>query len=205
MNRMKTKKKLQIIADGSIIALVNVSKYNAALHFQDSWSWRQLHTFLLDTNRDHVVAFGTAWEDEWNIEVRLNDTSDRPYHRKFEQYIEVTANCLHLVSWSDLTATLQFEDTILPAETNEDLRIALSNGFYKVVVKQLFDSDDDNYDPEGKVNYVFEFFGVSQITDLGLHHVVWTEDLPTDDSLFLSNEPNEFDAFLAELIKRDQG
>ena len=202
---MKTKKKLQIIADGSMIALVNTATYNATLHFQESWSWKQVHAFLLKTNRDNLVIFGTAWEDEWNIEVRLNDASDRPCHRKFEQYIAVTANCLHLVSWSDLTSTLQFEDTVLPAETNEDLRISLSNGFYKVIVKQLFDTGDDEYDPEGKVNYVLELFGVSQIPDLGLHHVVWTEDLPKDDSLFLSNEPNEFDAFLAEFIKRDQG
>jgi len=106
-------------------------------------------------NRDHLIVFQTAWEDEWIFEFLINQKTNETAFRQFEQSIEVSDENLYLVNWTDLTSSLQFENTKLPDKINEDLKIKIPNGFYKVTVKQLFDHDDD-YDSENKVSYVVE-------------------------------------------------
>ena len=133
------KQKLNIILDGSIVAIANTQKYNDTLKNQVNWTWQQLNNFILDTNKDNLIVFYTAWENEYTFEFLLNEQTDKIYFRKFEQSIEVTERNLYLVNWTDLTSSLQFKDTKLPDELNKDLKIDIENGFYKVVIKQLFD------------------------------------------------------------------
>ncbi len=100
---------------------------------QVNWTWQQLNNFILDTNKDNLIVFYTAWENEYTFEFLLNEQTDKIYFRKFEQSIEVTERNLYLVNWTDLTSSLQFKDTKLPDELNKDLKIDIENGFYKVV------------------------------------------------------------------------
>jgi len=193
-------KKLNIIADGSIIALANTEKYNHALDHKDTWSWKELNHFLLETNKYNLIVFNTAWDDEWTIGFLMNEQTNENHFRKFESSIEVTDGKLFLVNWTDLTSTLQFEDTELPDDLNKDLKVDLENGFYKVIVKQLFNHEDEDHDPENKISYIIELFPKNEDPNMIADHIFWTEDFPNDDSSFISNEDmGDFDDFMNQI------
>lgn len=193
-------KSLKIIDDEGMIAIVNAKSYNETLHFQQQWTWKQLNDFLLKQNAKNSIVFGTGIEAEWTLQFLINEVSDQPYFRKFEHVIEVTDGSLYVVSWSDITSTLQFEDTYLPDDMNRDLNIEINNGLYRVVVKQLSDPEDYDYNTEGKVNFIIELFpNGDDVT--ALETMVWIDDFPTNDTLFLSNEKNEFDDLLDSFFK----
>ena len=191
---------LNIIADGSIIAIINAEKYNNTLTNQQSWTWKQLNDFILVTNTDHLVTFATAWEDQWTIDFLINEQSSESYFRKFEKSIEVTDGSLYLINWTDLTSSLQFENTKLPDAGNKDLKITIQNGFYRVIVKQLFDHEDDSYDPENKTSYIVEMICEAENPSIKNDEIIWTQGIPNDDTLFISGEPNEFDDLLNKML-----
>ena len=192
--------KLKIITDGSIIAIANTKKYNETLANQTNWTWRQLNNFILETNKDNLIVFDTSWENEWTVEFLINIETDKAYFRKFEQSIEVTDQKLYLINWTDLTTSLQFKDTKLPDEINKDLKFDIENGFYKVVVKQLFNPEDYEYEAENKINFIVELFSQSENPNVKADSIIWTEDFPNDDTVFLSDERNEFDDLLDKMI-----
>ena len=196
--------KLKIITDGSIIAIANTKKYNETLSNQTNWTWRQFNNFILETNKDNLIVFDTSWENEWTFEFLVDNETEKTYFRKFEQSIEVTDQKLYLINWTDLTSSLQFEDTKLPDELNKDLKIDLENGFYKVVIKQLFDPEDYEYDPENKINFIVEFFLQSENPNIQSEKIMWTEDFPNDETVFLSDERDEFDDLLDKMINESK-
>ncbi|KFC19545.1 hypothetical protein [Chryseobacterium sp. FH1] len=196
--------KLKIIADGSIIAISNTKAYNEILKNQTSWTWKQVNEFLLETNKDNLIVFQTAWDDEWILEFFINQETDMTAFRQFEQSIEVTDENLYLVNWTDLTSSLQFKNTKLPDKTNDDLNIKIPNGFYRVTVKQLFDHDNYDYSSENKVSYVVELISELLNPDIKAEKIIWTEDFPNNDSKFLNDERNEMDDFLDELLNNDK-
>ena len=196
--------KLKIITDGSIIAIANTKKYNETLSNQTNWTWRQFNNFILEKNKDNLIVFDTSWENEWTVEFLINIETDKAYFRKFEQSIEVTERNLYLVNWTDLTSSLQFKDTKLPDELNKDLKIDIENGFYKVVIKQLFDPEDYEYDPENKINFIVEFFIQSENPNLHADKIMWTEDFPNDQTVFLSDERDEFDDLLDKMTNESK-
>ena len=196
--------KLKIITDGSIIAIANTKKYNETLANQTNWTWRQLNNFILETNKDNLIVFDTSWENEWTVEFLINIETDKAYFRKFEQSIEVTDQKLYLINWTDLTTSLQFKDTKLPDEINKDLKFDIENGFYKVVVKQLFNPEDYEYEAENKINFIVELFSQSENPNVKADSIIWTEDFPNDDTVFLSDERNEFDDLLDKMINESK-
>ncbi|WP_113652164.1 hypothetical protein [Pedobacter namyangjuensis] len=196
--------KLKIITDGSIIAIANTKKYNETLANQTNWTWRQLNNFILETNKDNLIVFDTSWENEWTVEFLINIETDKAYFRKFGQSIEVTDQKLYLINWTDLTTSLQFKDTKLPDEINKDLKFDIENGFYKVVVKQLFNPEDYEYEAENKINFIVELFSQSENPNVKADSIIWTEDFPNDDTVFLSDERNEFDDLLDKMINESK-
>ena len=199
--------KLTVYTDGGILSIVDTASYNRTLNFQNIWTWSELNKFILEINQGNLIAFQTSWEDEWTFGILINKTSDRAYVKKFEQNIIVTSQMLHLVNWTDLTSSLQFENAELPDEGNKDLNIKLPNGNYLVVVKQLFSDDNEDYDPtEHDVNYIIELIHQDNTT-YKLHpstRINWSIDFPNDDTLFLDNNPNELDDFIMNLINKDK-
>nr|WP_314492604.1 hypothetical protein [uncultured Chryseobacterium sp.] len=173
--------KLKIIADGSIIAIANAKRYNETLKNHTNWTWKQINEFFLETNRDHLIVFQTAWDDEWVFEFLINQETKQTVFRQFEQSIEVTDENLYLVNWTDLTSSLQFENTKIPDKLNEDLKIKIANGFYKVTVKQLFDNDYYDYSSENKVSYVVELISEPNNPHIKAEKIIWTEDFPHDE------------------------
>lgn len=196
-------KKLKIVDDDGIIAIVNTAGYNSSLKFQEEWSWQQLNEFLLTPNQGDLIVFSTGGEGEWTVEFLIDKESSKSYFRKFTQQIAVTEKVLHLVSWSDLTSTLQFQDTWLPDDSSAQSKVSLPNGNYQATVKQMFDPND--FDSAAhKIHFVVELLLMDQIDEDDVSEIVWSENFPNDDSLFLSNEPNEFDDFLKGLLERDK-
>ena len=196
--------KLKIITDGSIIAIANTKKYNETLSNQTNWTWRQFNNFILETNKDNLVVFDTSWENEWTVEFLINIETDKAYFRKFEQSIEVTDQKLYLINWTDLTSSLQFKDTKLPDEINKEIKFDIENGFYKVVVKQLFNPEDYEYEAENKINFIVELFSQSENPNVKADSIIWTEDFPNDDTVFLSDEQKEFDDLLDKMINESK-
>ena len=196
--------KLKIITDDSIIAIANTKKYNETLSNQTNWTWRQFNNFILETNKDNLVVFDTSWENEWTVEFLINIETDKAYFRKFEQSIEVTDQKLYLINWTDLTSSLQFKDTKLPDEINKEIKFDIENGFYKVVVKQLFNPEDYEYEAENKINFIVELFSQSENPNVKADSIIWTEDFPNDDTVFLSDEQNEFDDLLDKMINESK-
>lgn len=135
--------------------------------------------------------------DEWFFEFLINETTTKTAFRKFEKSIEVTDESLYLINWMDVTSSLQFRDTKIPDKINENLKIKIQNGFYKVIVKQLFDHND--YECENKISYVVELISETK-NPIRAEKIVWTEDFPNDENFFLKDEPNEFDDLLDQLI-----
>ena len=195
---------LKIIADGSIIGIANAKKYNETLKNQTNWTWKQVNEFLLETNKDSLVVFAGAWVDEWFFEFLINETTTKTAFRKFEQSIEVTDESLYLINWMDVTSSLQFRDTKIPYKINENLKIKIQNGFYKVIVKQLFDHNDYDYECENKISYVVELISETKNPDIRAEKIVWTQDFPNDETFLLKDEPNEFDDLLDQLIGKGQ-
>ena len=193
---------LKIIDDDGLIAIVNAKSYNETLNFQENWTWKQLNDFILTKNRNNAIVFSTGREEEWNFEFFMEKESNKTFFRKFEQTIKVTNQSLYLVSWSDLTATLQFSDTTLPDSSNKDLKINVSNGIYRVVVKQLYDPEDIEYEAEDLTNFIVELFPEIYLINKSAEQITWTEDLPNDDTFFLDNEPNEFDELLNKFLQK---
>lgn len=202
MDIFKRSQKLKIVDDGGIIAIANVKSYNDNLEFQESWTWKQLNDFILDKNKDNLIVFSTGFGGEWTMKFFIDEISKKKYFRKFEQSIEVTDGSLYLVPWSDLTCTLQFPDTILPDGYNQDLKIKIKNGFYRVVVKQLFDPEDHDCESEKKVNFIVELFSQNESSNTKIDSLAWTENFPNDDSIFLSKKSDVFDDFLKNMFEK---
>lgn len=200
MNLLKKNQKIDIIDDDGIIALANIQTYNATLSFRENWTWRELNEHLLDKNKESLFVFSTGGEDEWTLKFLINEESKKSFFRKTEQYLEVTDNVLYVVSWGDLTCTLQFRDTMLPDKFNKDLKVKVSNGLYRVVVKQLFDPEDYEYDAENKVNFIVELFSVESTNKNKLETIAWSENFPNDDKVFLSPIDSDTADFLEKLI-----
>ena len=196
--------KLKIITDGSIIAIANTKKYNETLSNQTNWTWRQFNNFILEKNKDNLIVFDTSWENEWTVEFLINIETDKAYFRKFEQSIEVTDQKLYLINWTDLTSSLQFKDTKLPDEINKEIKFDIENGFYKVVVKQLFNPEDYEYISENKINFIVEFIIQSENPKMKADSIIWTEDFPNDETVFLSDERDEFDDLLDKMINESK-
>jgi len=90
-------------------------------------------------------------------------------------------------------------------ETNRDHLIIFETVWedeYRVIVKQLFNHNADDYDGENKVNYVIELFSEPKNPEIQAEKIIWTEDFPTDDSYFLNDETNELDEFLDQLLNK---
>ena len=201
---MAKTQKLKIVDDDCMIAIVNADKYNSTLQpHREQWTWGELKEFLLKTNRTNLIIWQTGIEEEWTVEIVKSPTRKKAF-RQFEQFIEVSNEKLFLISWGDLTGTLQFEDAKLPNEWNKDLIIPLDNGTYRVTVKQLFDPEDYDYDPEGKVNFELCFEPQSEILSTLVDKIAWTEDesFGNEGDVFFSFERNEFDDLIEEMIAK---
>lgn len=134
--------------EDGFVSIVNTDTYKGFV--DNNWELDQLFShFVEQMNKGHLIIW-TSNEDggnDWNIEI-VDEPSSKEEFRHFSFPIRVTNNCLHLVSYTDLTMAAQFETETLPAKDSTHLKFDISNGLYHVTVRQMFDILDFDYEAD---------------------------------------------------------
>jgi hypothetical protein len=142
---------LTITDDSGFIEIVNPEKYSSFVG--EDWQLPQLlKRFVDEMNNDNLILWSTGSENVWTVNF-LSNPSDKKSFRSFYKTIEVTSGKIFLTNYDDLSMAAQYVDEKIPAKHNADLSINLDNGRYKLQVRQLFNRDDYNYEPEGQINF----------------------------------------------------
>lgn len=140
--------KFQIYDEDGFLSIVNTDRYQTFVN--EDWSLEQLFEhFAIEMSRLNIVVWQTNSDGggEWNIEV-LDKPKDKLAFRSFSKTIEVTNGALYVVNYTDLTMAAQFYDVTLPEKENADCKITLPNGRYSVVVRQMFNPDELEDEPD---------------------------------------------------------
>lgn len=147
----KTTKKLNISYDSGFLAIVNSDTYKSFV--DEDWQLNQLMEHFVDEmNNKNIIFWATGNQSNWTISF-LSKPDNKKYIREFISTINVTDGKLYLTNYDDLTMSAQFEDTKIPAEHNSDLVIKLENGLYNLTIRQLFNPEDYDYEPDEKINF----------------------------------------------------
>lgn len=148
---MQNLKTLKITDDSGFLGIVNADTYKSFV--SEAWELSQLFDHFIDEmNNDHLILWATRAENVWTVNFASKPSEIKSF-REFCKTIEVTNGKIFLTNYEDLTIAAQNDDEKIPAEHNADLSIDLDNGRYEFQIRQLFDPEDNNYEPEGKVNF----------------------------------------------------
>ena len=147
----KTTKKLKISDDSGFLAIVNSDTYKSFV--DEDWQLTQLMEHFVDEmNNKNIIFWATGNQSSWTVSF-VEKSDNKKSFREFTSTINVTDGKLYLTNYDDLTMSAQFEDTKIPAKHNSDLIIKLENGLYDLTIRQLFDYENYDYEPEGKINF----------------------------------------------------
>jgi hypothetical protein len=166
--------KLRIIDDDGFIAVVNSANYQGFVG--DEWQFGQLMSHFADQmNAGNIVIWQTSdgGGGNWLVSTQEQPSNTQAF-RQFEQFINVTTGELFLTNYSDLTMAAQFAEVSVPAAHNSNLKIELKNGWYKLVVRQLF--DPNNFDVETDEDTSFEIITtpIPEPAARQINNVYWT-------------------------------
>ncbi|MDR2904595.1 MAG: hypothetical protein LBU73_01385 [Helicobacteraceae bacterium] len=143
--------KLDITDDSGFMAIVNAEKYNTFVN--EDWELPELFArFLEEMNKENLIIWATGMEGWWTVAI-LDKATNKKAFREFDKSIVVTNGRLYLTNYENLTMAAQYAYEQIPAKHNSDLFIPLDNGRYIFTVRQMFDPEDYDYDPEGKVDF----------------------------------------------------
>ena len=142
---------LTITDDSGFVAIVDASAYQSFV--AEDWELSQLFDhFVGEMNKGHLIMWATGAECDWTINF-VKQAAAMASFREFYSTIEVTAGKLFLTNYEDLTMAAQYADEKIPSKHNAGRCIALDNGRYLLRIRQLFDPNDDSYEPEGLVQF----------------------------------------------------
>ncbi|GAB2843246.1 hypothetical protein [Ferruginibacter profundus] len=142
---------LTITDNSGFLGIVNAEKYNSFV--SEDWQLSQLfNRFVDEMNNDNLILWSTGSENVWTVHF-VSVPSDVKSFREFYKTLEVTKEKIFLTNYEDLTMAAQFPDERIPTKHNADLSIDLGNGKHEFQIRQLFDPEDNNYEPEGKVSF----------------------------------------------------
>ncbi|WP_426475891.1 DUF6386 family protein [Chryseobacterium balustinum] len=151
LSLFKNTKKLKISDDSGFLAIVNSNTYKSFV--DEDWQLNQLMKHFVDEmNNKNIVFWATGNQSNWTVSF-VDKSDNKNAFRQFTSTINVTNGKLYLTNYDDLTMSAQFEDTKIPAEHNSDLIIKLENGHYNLTIRQLFNPEDYDYEPDSKVNF----------------------------------------------------
>ena len=147
----KISKTLRITDDSGFLGIVNADKYNSFV--REDWQLPQLlERFVDEMNNDNLILWCTGSQNNWTVHFASKPSGIKSF-REFYKSLEVTSGKLFLTNYEDLSMAAQYQDEKIPAKHNAGLSIELVNGLYEFQIRQLFNPEDYNYDPEGKVNF----------------------------------------------------
>jgi hypothetical protein len=140
-----------ITDDSGFLGIVNSDKYNSFV--SEDWQLPQLFKHFVDEmNNDNLILWSTGAENVWTVNF-VNEPSEAKSLREFNKTLQVTNGKIFLTNYEDLTMAAQYHDEKIPAKHDADLSIDLDKGRHEFQIRQFFDPADDNYEPEGKVNF----------------------------------------------------
>ena len=145
-------KKLEISDDSGFIGLVNSELYQSFV--DEDWELDELlKKFTNETNLGHAAVWNTGVENLMIVELLFNKSGKESY-REVLSNMKVTDGKIYLTNYEDLSMAAQFKDEVIPSKHNADLEIQIENGNYQLLIRQLFDPND--YDWERVPNPCFE-------------------------------------------------
>jgi hypothetical protein len=143
--------RFKITDDSGFLAIADPYKYNSFVH--ENWELPQLFNhFVNEMNNETLIIWSTGSSGEWTVLCSTKPSTKKSY-REFTKSIVVADGRLCLTNYEDLTMAAQFADDKIPAAHNAELIIKLQNGQYSFTIRQMFDPEDYDYDPDGKVNF----------------------------------------------------
>ena len=147
--------KLKIIDNDGFLALVDTNKYRS--YVTENWGFEQLISHFIDqSNKGHMIIWRTGNEgDEWIVNI-VGERTEKQSFREFESQIEVTDEKLFLTEYGDLTMAASYEDEKIPARHNSRLKIDLDNGYFDVLIRQLFNPGIDHSETEDHFEIVLK-------------------------------------------------
>jgi len=166
--------KLTIIDNDGFLALVDSKGYQSFV--TKDWEFEQLISHFIDqSNKGCMIMWRTGYSgDKWIVNFE-QEKSDKVAFREFESQIEVTDKKLFLTEYADLTMAASFENSKIPSYHNSNLFINLENGFYNVLIRQLFNPDTDYSDILEHFEIVFN--KTKEKTKKQLDKITWFNDL----------------------------
>jgi hypothetical protein len=141
---------LEIYDEDGFIAIVNADKYNSFV--SNDWQLDQImNHFINEMNNDSIIFWGTIpGGGLWKVKI-LGTPSNEKSFREIKNSISVTSGELYLTNYTDLTMAAQFEDCKIPDKHNSDLKIVIANGRYDLLIRQMFDHENYNYESDDKI------------------------------------------------------
>jgi hypothetical protein len=144
-------KDFRISDDSGFMAIVNADKYNSFV--SENWTFDEIkERFIDEMNNNNLVLWGTGFGNIWSVFLGDKPSSKKSF-REFSKSICITKGELYLTNYEDLTMTAQFKEEKIPQKHNSNLVIKLDNGIYHVLVRQLFDPNNYDFDNAGQPNF----------------------------------------------------
>jgi hypothetical protein len=145
-------KRIEIYEENGFIGIINNDLYYSFV--DGDWELDQLFIhFIKEMNQNKCLIFNIGTQNLITFEKR-NSPSQNSAFREIQADICVTNNKLYISSYTDLTMAAQFDDEMIPSKTNQLIFFDVDNGDYKIIVRQMF--DPENYDYNNMPDPCFE-------------------------------------------------
>jgi hypothetical protein len=146
---------LEVTDDSGFLAVVVPSTYKS---FVDAnWELDQLFDHFRRQMMQHsLLIWGTGLEGSWNVDVRVQVSSERGF-REASGPLRVVGGMVLVTNYESLTMAAQFEDVRLPEKHDEQHLVTLADGEYSCRVIQMFDPEQQEAVSGGVADFVVEF------------------------------------------------
>jgi hypothetical protein len=134
-------KEFEISDDACFLGLINTHRYISFV--DENWEFDQIKKRIIrESNKGHLLFWGTELPNNWRVRICDKPVADKAY-KEFEGKIRVSDSKLHLINYESIVIAAQFEEEKLPEEELADLNVPLDNAVYDVIIRQLFNPDED--------------------------------------------------------------
>ncbi len=162
----------EIYDDSGFLGIVNNSLYEG--YVNEDWELEELFEKIrTQINLGNCVVWSTGYPNLMKLEIRDTSSLKKSFRDSYLN-IKVTNDEVWLVNYTDLTMSAQFKDETIPSDENSDLRINLANGYYKVIIRQMFNPEDfEEYNNSPNFEIIFQ--AIDKFEDNKCEKIIWWE------------------------------
>lgn len=144
---------LKICDNDGFLALVNNEQYNS--FYAKDWELEGVFNHFIDEMNEVCFVIWRTGYDGGNFKVLFTENkSDRIAYREFTTFIDVTNEKLFLSEYASLTMAASYETSKIPAKHQSELFVPLKNGYYSVLIRQLYEPDSIDHKYEWQFEIV---------------------------------------------------